>query len=179
MNNNKKLTIKYRDWILILIILALFVQVSVAQAANRLLAWPVKEEVTQMKARVVLKPHEVRKGKIAVSQDMLPRIAGNVNRRVQIAPSKGDNVSLNLFDDVKYDVKVASVNHNADGTIIVNGILKDHKMRTVVMTVGLDGYLITMQDMNKALLYRVSGNSNDGSGTVTEIDMRKMPPVIR
>ena len=71
------------------------------------------------------------------------------------------------------------MNHNADGTIIVNGILKDHKMRTVVMTIGSDGYLLTVQDMNKDLLYRVSGNSSDGSGSVTEIDMKKMPPVIR
>jgi hypothetical protein len=47
------------------------------------------------------------------------------------------------------------------------------------MTIGSDGYLITVQDMNKDLLYRVSGNSGDGSGSVTEIDMKKMPPVIR
>jgi hypothetical protein len=47
------------------------------------------------------------------------------------------------------------------------------------MTIGSDGYLITLQDMKKGLLYRVRGNSQDGSGSVTEIDMKKMPPVIR
>ena len=177
--NKEILMNKYNSWILILIILALFLQVSVAYSANKLLAWPVKEEVTRMKAKVVLKPHEIRKGNIAISGDLLPRIDGKGKRLPQIAPLNGDTISINLFDDVKYDVKVASVHHNADGTIIVNGMLKHHKMRTVVMTVGLDGYLITVQDMNKALLYRVSGNSSDGFGTVTEIDMRKMPLVIR
>ena len=110
---------------------------------------------------------------------MLPKTDSKGNRRIQVVPSRGDTVSLNFFDDVKYDVKVDSVNHNADGTIIVHGILKDHKLRTVIMTIGSDGYIIRAQDMDKALLYRVSGNSRNGSGSVTEIDMKKMPPVIR
>jgi hypothetical protein len=179
MSNYKIFTLNYRGWILISVIFFLFAQVSISYGAGRLLVWPVKEEVTQTKARVSLKSHEVRKGKIALSQDILPKTAGAVNHQARIVPSKGDTISINLFDDVKYDVKVYSVNHNADGTIIVNGILKDHKMRTVVMTIGSDGYLLTVQDMNKDLLYRVSGNSSDGSGSVTEIDMKKMPPVIR
>ena len=77
------------------------------------------------------------------AQDMLPKTDSKGNRRIQVVPSKGDTVSLNFFDDVKYDVKVDSVNHHADGTIIVNGILKDHKLRTVIMTIGSDGYLVT------------------------------------
>jgi hypothetical protein len=179
MSNYKTFSIKYRGLLLISVMLALFVQISVAQAAGRLLVWPVKEEVAQTKAKVSLKSHEVRRGRIALAPEILPKLAGGVDRRARIVPSKGDTISINFFDDVKYDVKVDSVNHNADGTIIVNGILKNHKIITVVMTIGSDGYLITVQDMNKDLLYRVSGNSSDGSGSVTEIDMKKMPPVIR
>lgn len=179
MSNDKIFTFNCRGRLLIAVILALLVQVSIAQGADSLLVWPVKEEVAQTKARVSLREHEVRKGRIAITQDMLPNTDSKGNRRIQAVPSRGDTVSLNFFDDVKYDVKVDSVNHNADGTIIVNGTLKDHKMRTVVMTIGSDGYLVTVQDMNKGLLYRVSGNSSNGSGSVTEIDMKKMPPVIR
>lgn len=126
-----------------------------------------------------LKTHEIRKGKIALSQDMLPKIAGTANHRVQIPPSKGDTIFFNLFDDVKYDIKVDSVEHHADGILIVHGKIINHKLRTVLMTIGSDGYLITVKDMNKARLYLVNGNSGDGSGSVTEIDMKKMPPVIR
>ena len=170
---------RYIKGIFLSVVLAFFLFVSMANAANKLMAWPVKEEVTQTKANVVLKPHEVRKGKIAISQDILPRMDAKGKRLKQIAPSKGDIVSINLFDDVQYDVTVDSVNYNADGTIVIHGLLKNHKLRTVVMTIGSDGYLITVQDMNKAMLYRVSGSVVDGSGHVTEIDMRKMPPVIR
>jgi hypothetical protein len=179
MINHKIFTPNYRGWLFIAVILSLLAQVSIVQAAGRLLVWPLKEEVAQTKARVSLREHEVRKGKIAISQDMLPKTESKGNRRMQVVPSKGDTVSLNFFDDVIYDVKVDSVNHNADGSIIVNGILKDHKLRTVIMTIGSDGYLVTVQDMNKDLLYRVSGNSSNGSGSVTEIDMKKMPPVTR
>lgn len=179
MSNDKIFTLNYRGRLFIAVIIALLAQVSIAQTAGRLLVWPVKEEVGQTKARVSLRQHEVRKGKIAINQYMLPKTDSKGNRRIQVVPSKGDTVSLNFFDDVAYDVKVDSVNHHADGTIIVNGILKDHKLRTVIMTIGSDGYLVTVQDMNKDLLYRVSGNSSTGSGSVTEIDMKKMPPVIR
>jgi hypothetical protein len=179
MSNDKIFTLNYRCWLFITVILALLAQVSIAQASGRLLVWPVKEEVAQTKAKVFLRQHEVRKGKIAISQDMLPKTDKTGKHKAMIVPSKGDTVSLNFFDDVKYDVKVDSVNHTADGTIIVNGLLKNHKMRTVVMTIGSDGYLVTVQDMNKDMLYRVSGNSSNGSGSVTEIDMKKMPPLIR
>ena len=179
MSNDKIFTLNYRGWLFIAVILALLAQVSIAQGSGRLLVWPVKEEVAQTKARVSLRQHEVRKGKIAINQDVLSKTDSKGNRRIQVLPSKGDTISIYLFDDVKYEVKVDSVNHNADGTIIVHGILKDHKLRTVIMTIGSDGYLVTVQDMNKDLLYRVSGNSSNGSGSVTEIDMKKMPPVIR
>jgi hypothetical protein len=163
---------------LISIIMFLFGQVSIAQGANRLLVSPVDQNVTQTNAKSSLQSHEVRKGKIALSQDMLPKTAGKGHTE-QVAPSKGDTISINLFDDVKYDVKVDSVEHHADGILIVNGKLKNHKLRTVLMTIGSDGYLITVKDMNKFKLYLVNGNSGDGSGSVTEIDMKKVPPVIR
>lgn len=179
MSHYKIFTLNHGGWILLSAIFFLFAQVSISYGAGRLLAWPVDEEVTQSKAKTSLKSYEVRRGQIALAPEILLKPAKAVDRQARIVPSKGDTISINLFDDVKYDVKVDSVNHNADGTIIINGILKNHKMRTVVMTIGSDGYLITVQDLNKSLLYRVSGNSSDGSGSVTEIDMKKMPPVIR
>lgn len=171
---------KFRFWISIPIIIALSVQLSIAQAANRLLAWPVEnKDVAQTKSKESLQPHEVRKGHVVLSSGILPKHSGAGNGKVQIIPSKGDTVSFNLFNNIAYDVKIDSVKRHGDGTVVLNGKLKDHRMRTVTMTIGSDGYLITVQDMNKAMLYRVSGNSRDGSGSVTEIDMKKMPPVIR
>jgi hypothetical protein len=178
MKNCKIFSIKCKYLLLISVIMFLFGQVSIAHGANRLLISPVNNQ-TQTKNKDSLQLHEVRKGKISLSQDMLPKTAAKGNRKGQVVPSKGDTVSLNLFDDVKYDVKVDSVEHHADGILIVNGKLMDHKLRTVLMTIGSDGYLITIKDMNKAKLFLMNGNSSDGSGSVTEIDMKKVPPVIR
>jgi hypothetical protein len=179
MKKCKMLSTHYKCLLLISVIIFFSGQISIAQEANRLLVSPVNKKGTQMNDKVPLKSNEIRKGKIALSQDMLPKIAGAENRKAQIPPSKGDTVSLNLFDDVKYDVTVDSVEHHADGILIVNGKLNDHKLRTVLMTIGSDGYLITVKDMNKFKLYLMNGNSGDGSGSVTEIDMKKVPPVIR
>ena len=179
MSNYKIFTLNHSGQILMSVIFLLFAQVSISYGAGRLLVWPVNEEVTQTKAKVSLKSYEVRRSQIALDQEILPNSTKAVDRQARIAPSKGDTVSINLFDDVKYDVKIDSVEHHVDGTMIISGKLKDHEIRTVVMTIGSEGYLITVQDMNKSLLYRVSGNSSDGSGSVTEIDMKKMPPMIR
>lgn len=178
MNNNDRIfTVRYSILIFISI-LAFSLQISAVQAAGRLLIWPVEEAVTQMKARQSLHAYEIRKGQIAIQPEILPPDKKS-NRQTRIVPAKGDEISLNFFADVQYDVNVDSVQRHANGTVVVNGKLKDHKMRTVIMTIGSDGYLITLQDMKKGLLYRVRGNSQDGSGSVTEIDMKKMPPVIR
>jgi hypothetical protein len=182
MSTHKIITVNYAGWMLFVLILVLFVQLPVTHGAGPLLAWPVADgESIQSRFAESLKPHEVRKGRIALSPEILPRPAGTADHRAAIAPPKGDDgtVSINLFTDVSYDVIVDSVKHHADGTMIVNGKLKNHGLGTVVMTIGSDGFLITVQDMNRGLLYRAAGDSRQGSGSVTEIDMKKMPPMVR
>jgi len=164
---------------LIYIFLALFAQVSISYGAGRLLAWPKKEGITQTTSSASLKSYEVRKGQIVVARDILPKRAGAEDNQTGSPPARGEKISLNLFPDVTHEVNINSVRHYANGTMIISGKLKDHKNSTVVMTMGNEGFLMTVQDMNRAVLYRVRGNSLDGSGSVTEIDMKKMPPVIR
>jgi hypothetical protein len=168
-------------WILTAVILALFAQASISHGAGQLLTWPLDGAVTQSRSNASLKSYEVRKGQIALAQELLPGPAGGVDRQTGIAASKGDTdtVFISLFADVMYEVIIDSVKHHADGTMIISGKLKDHKMGTVVMTIGPDGFLITVQDMNRSMLYRATGDSRQGSGMVTEIDMKKMPPMIR
>jgi len=146
-----------------------------------LIVWPVYGGVIQSKSNAPPESYEVRKGKIALAPELLPKPAEATDRQAGIAASQGDTdtVSINFFTDVTYEVKIDSVKHHADGTMIINGELKDHKIRTVVMTIGPDEFLITIQDMNRSLLYRAKGDTRQGTGTVTEIDMKKIPPMIR
>ncbi len=165
---------------LVVVILALFIQPSLSQGAGPLLCWPLDGAVTQSRPDAPmespLESYEVRKGQIALAPELLPGPSGSAG-----AASKGDadTVSVSLFADVTYEAIIVSVEHHADGTMIISGKLKDHAIGTVVMTIGPDGFLITVQDMNRSMLYRAVGDSRQGSGTVTEIDMKKMPPVIR
>lgn len=179
MSNHKTLILDKKCWILICIVIVLLVYVSISYGAGRLLAWPSKDGITQSLSDESLKSYEVRKGQIIVARDILPKRAGKEESRKWAPPAKGENISLSLYPDVTHEVCVTSVKRYKDGTMIINGKLKDHKNSTVVMTMGNEKFLMTIQDMNRAMLYRVRGNSVGGCGSVTEIDMRKMPPVIR
>jgi hypothetical protein len=74
---------------------------------------------------------------------------------------------------------IDSVNTQADGTRIVSGKIRDHNLKTFTMSIASDGFVITLQDMTRKLLYRATGNAQSGLGTVMEIDMKKIPPMIR
>jgi hypothetical protein len=173
----------YTGCLLLALILALFTQISVSYAAGPLLTWPVDSDGTMMRSMSAdpLKPYELRKGQIALSPEIFPGAPGMVNSRSEVTTSKSDTdtSSISFFADVVYEVIIDSVKHQADGTMIISGKLKDHTMGTVVMTIGPEGFLITVQDMNRAFLYRAAGDSRQGSGSVTEIDMSKIPPMIR
>lgn len=156
-----------------------FAQASVSTGADRLLAWPADGGGKQAKTREPLKSHEIRKGGITLSQDILPKPSGEAGRGAGAAVSKGDRVSIGLFDDVSYDVDIDSETRHQNGAVSISGKIRGHDMGTVVTTVGPEGFLMTVHDMRRSRLYRVSGDSRTGVGEVTEIDTTKMPPVIR
>jgi len=58
----------------------------------------------------------------------------------------------------------------------MNGKGRSKKLSTFSMTVTEENYLISYQDLDTATLYRVVGNTQTGRGTVTEIDLEKLPP---
>jgi hypothetical protein len=160
-------------------IITLFAQISASLGADRLLAWPAEWGGKESKVREPLKSHEIRRGGITLTQDILPKPSETADHRTSVAVSKGETVSVRLFDDVSYDVDIDSTTHHKNGTISVRGKIRDHNMGTVVTTVGPEGFLMTVHDMKRSRLYRVTGDSQTGVGSVTEIDTRKMPPVIR
>jgi hypothetical protein len=169
---------KCNGWLLAAVILGVFGQISLARGAKLLLVWPVEGVSIQAKADVSLKPYEIRKGPIAIAPGILPQPPGEA-RQARIAVSGGDTATITFFADVTYPVAIDSVTHNPDGTMIITARLNDHRIGTVVLTVGPDGFLITLQDLNRALLYRAAGDSRSSAGTVTEIDVTKIPPMIR
>lgn len=169
---------QYKGWMPAVVILAVFGQLSYSYGAGPLLLWPRQDVTAQSAAKTSLHPYEMRKGPVSLAPGILPQASGTA-RQARIAVSGKDTVTLTFFADVTYQVTVDSVTHHKNGTMTIHGRLNDHQIGTVVLTVGAEGFLITLQDLNRALLYRVAGDSQAAAGMVTEIDVTKIPPMIR
>lgn len=166
--------------VLAALIVMFFGCLSMAYAAEHVPVWPHQGAQASSAAGESLQSYEMRKGSIALAPAFQPQAsAASGVREERAAVSPGDTLKLAFFDDVTYQVIVDSVSSLQDGTMIIRARLNDHKMATVVLTIGPEGFLITLQDMNRALLYRATGNSRTAAGTVTEINVTKIPPVIR
>lgn len=169
---------EYKAWILAAAVLVISGQMSLSHGAGHVLVWPLDEIKTGSEAKASLKSYEIRKGRIAISPEILPQASGTTSQS-RIAVSRGDTVTVTFFADVTYQIAVDTVTYHPDGIMTIGGRLHDHMIRTAVLTIGPAGFLITLQDMNRALLYRVTGDSGQASGTASEIDMTKIPPMIR
>ncbi len=169
---------RYRGWMPAVIMFILFGQAPLAHGAGYPLVWPVADVTMRAESMVSLEPHELRKGRIALAPGIVPP-APDAARQAKSIASRDEVVTLSFFPDVTYQITVDSLALLADGTATISGRLGDHPIGTVVVTVGPEGFLITLQDLNRGRLYRATGDSRSAAGTVTEIDVTKMPPVIR
>lgn len=97
----------------------------------------------------------------------------------------GDTVLLNFFGQAgdqdarspsSYSVKVRSVTRDVNGVVSVSGTAEGQPMETVVLSAGADGFVLTLQDLEKQKTYRVVGDPRTAAATVREIDLTKMPP---
>ena len=170
---------KHTVWMMTMIIVMVFAQGAISHSANQLLVRPQNEGPAQSKSRVTYQPYEIRKGQITMSPEILPDSGSAAASKAGIISAESDAFSVGFFADVNYEVLLDAVKLQEDGTKIISGKIKDHNLRTFVMTIASDGFIINLQDMNRQLLYRATGHSLSGSGTVTEIDMKKIPPMIR
>lgn len=124
------------------------------------------------------KPWVKRSGRIMLNADqLLPRSQVTGERQAPPASFTGRAMMLDLFPDRSFDVivdadsrprpDVLSINAHLDGT---------DDLSTFSLTVTPDSYILTLQDMKNATLYRIVGNTATGEGRVTEIDLTKLPP---
>lgn len=90
---------------------------------------------------------------------------------------RGRRLTLSFFNDSEIEVTVDSESRSPQGTVSLNGHRTNRAISTFSMTVSSDAYLITYQDTEKKMVYRVVGDVGSGDGRVIEVDLRKMPPV--
>lgn len=90
---------------------------------------------------------------------------------------RGMQLSMSFFPEREITVIVDSESRSATDAISLGGRQLEHDISTFSMTITAETYLITYQDMDNALTYRVVGNMESGIGKVIEIDLKKLPPM--
>ncbi|MCF8083468.1 MAG: hypothetical protein K9M96_10250 [Deltaproteobacteria bacterium] len=112
--------------------------------------------------------YESRRGFIDLNvQPLLPALEIN----------ESDILELSFFPDAHYRVIVQSISRQKNGAMSISGVIEGQQIGSFVLTFDQEGFLITLQDIERALLYRSSGRPPESPGIVTEIDTTKLPPM--
>ena len=174
---------KILSGILAFTLLFTFSPLSVAEAqgppANVL--WPSAMQQSQQQLSLPNGeegPHVLRTGLVELSVDtFLPIPRGLQVRMATPAALKGRGLSLRFFPDSQFGVVVESESRPKPDVLSLSGRVTNQPVSTFTMTVTQESFLITLQDLETATLYRVIGDTETGLGRLTEIDIRKMPPI--
>lgn len=132
----------------------------------------ISANIVQDKGNVYIK----RKGEVSFAADtFLPKSSKTGRRAAANTSFRGRALSVSFFPEQTFNI---DVNHDArpqKDMLSVNGKGRSKKVSTFSMTVTEDTYIMNYQDLDTATLYRVIGNTQTGLGTVTEIDLEKLP----
>ena len=119
-----------------------------------------------------------RQGAVSFSAEkFLPRSKPAGKRGVPSQSFRGRSLGLSFFSGQKFQVKVDSDARPKHNIISLNGHLAGRDLATFSLTVTPESFIITLQDLDAARVYRVVGDTETGEGRVQEIDMKKMPPM--
>jgi hypothetical protein len=121
--------------------------------------------------------HIRRNGEVSFAADtFLPKSPKTGKRAAAAASFRGRSLSVSFFPEKTFDIDISRESRPKKGVLSMNGKGRSKKLSTFSMTVTEENYLISYQDLDTATLYRVSGDTQTGRGTVSEIDLEKMPP---
>lgn len=175
----------------LLAVLLLGSGITQAQDAPRRLMSPVHSQVETPKppaqsiarGKDVPTPYITRTGSVMLDVAQLMRRPASSVREAPstdtaVAASGNEPFILEVFDYHEYAVQVTSESHPAPDVLNITGAINNEEIATVSITVTSESYLITIQDLKTATVYRIVGNTETGLGTVTEVDLRKMPPIL-
>jgi hypothetical protein len=141
---------------------------SFSLAAEVTLVRPIQEDMTMPALEEPTEVYESRRGFIDLNAEpLLPDL--------EIVES--DILDLSFFPDINYRVIVQSISHQRTGAVSISGAIEGQELGTFVLTFDQKGFVITLHDMEGAVLYRSSGGPLESPGIVTEIDTTRLPPM--
>ena len=124
-------------------------------------------------------PYIVRTGPVRLSTELLMPVAPTYGLR-RAAPEglPGRRLGLRFFDDRRHEVLVTDASRVSADTLAVRGQAAELPLASFTLTVDQESYLMTLQDLTASRLYRAVGDTDTGTGRVTEIDLTKIPPAV-
>ncbi|TWI71174.1 hypothetical protein LZ24_01972 [Desulfobotulus alkaliphilus] len=140
-----------------------------------------------------LKPYHIRENtsEPATEWDTALRRTGWVTFKTDIFLPKSDTsdrlasmisfhsipLSLSFFPEQTYTIIINGESRPRNNTLSLSGKMEGHSLASFSATLTPENYLITLQDLDTAMLYRVTGNTETGEGRVREMDLLAMPPM--
>lgn len=122
---------------------------------------------------------ELRSGPVALDvNQVLPKSPTTGKREAAATSFKGSAVTLGLFSDKQFTGVITSEARPQAGVLSLHARRDGDDIATATMTVTPESYMITVQDLASATVYRIVGNTETGVGVVTQIDLKLMPPVL-
>ncbi len=124
-------------------------------------------------------PFVKRVGAVVFDADwFLPRSLATGKRAATAASLQQRALVLDFFPDRRFSVIVGAESRPRPGVMTLNARVEGDDIDTLSLTVTAESYLLTLQDLHTATVYRVVGDTETGVGEVTEIDLRSMPPIL-
>ncbi|MDO8947788.1 MAG: hypothetical protein Q7U88_11630 [Desulfocapsaceae bacterium] len=133
---------------------------------------------TNMASAQHVEPYINRVGAVSFATDLFLPISAAGNRVATDASFLGNALSVSFFPGLDFNIIVDSEARPQPNVVSMSGHLQGADLSTFSMTVTTEGYMITLQNLDTATVYRVVGNTKTRAGQVTEIDLTKMPPIL-
>lgn len=122
-----------------------------------------------------------RVGAVALSVGFfLSRAEGGDALRVAAAERSfhGETLYFDFFPDSSYAIELDQEARPEPDVLSLGGRIKGRDLSTFSMSITADSYVISLQDMDTAMLYRAVGDTATGLGQVIEFELEKLPERI-
>ncbi len=119
-----------------------------------------------------------RTGEVTLAAKDIFGITGSTDSysRVERGDFPDTELVLSFFPEQKIRITVDSESRPNANLLLLRGHKGESKISTFTMTLTNETYLITYQDLDNGMIYKVVGDMTSGEGQVTEIDLEKLPP---
>lgn len=123
-------------------------------------------------------PYINRVGAVSFAADLFLPLSTAGNRVAADTSFLGNVLSVSFFPGLDFNIIVDSESSPQPDIVSMSGHLQGADLSTFSLTVTTEGYIITLQNLDTATVYRVVGDTKTRAGQVTEIDLKKMPPLL-